>query len=388
MTTTTATPSPLTPAELAEHYDAQIARLQAEKAAEKQREQAEFASRRAEIDAAILALCAQAGIDAEDFEITPDDRHPVNRLAVISMPYFATTKIRGENYATNGINLKIRPANDNTFSTPGTPDNLSKALLIARAAYRDQQEKERLEQAAEAARQEQRRQREAEQAAALAAKKAKQAERLAAWAPLYRQYCTDLAGAHAHNAAILQPIAEELAAAEFQAARFDYGITSSDAEATTIRTWVIGAVSMAENAGRMIEIDESGITEAATFFHMVRLGDLRTWTAAQVDATQVGRWNHTTTPPIRRFQAGDLGAPAEFIGPPSAEPLRAEIGRRLAEGGHELADEPQLPEAPGVDNDALIETAARIEAEQMTPAERAALARYLVAGRMDTEIPF
>ena len=114
---------------------------------------------------------------------------------------------------------------------------------------------------------------------------------------------------------------------------------------------------------------------------------MTTWTAAQVDAAG-SRWNHATEPPIRRFQAGDLGAPAEFIGPPSAEPLREEIARRLAEAGHILADHPQPPDAPAVDNDRLIEAAAAIEAEALTPAERAALARYLVAGRLDTEIPF
>lgn len=376
-----------TAATLTAHYDEQIDAWQQQQAAQKAEIEAGHAATRERIDAAIMDLLKPITGDGTAVTIDADDRHPINRRAIVEAAGFSPIRILGGTNGASGpagIDLRVYFKGERVHGeTSGPAAALAAALMAARADYRNQEEQRQREEAREAARTAQRRQLEAEAAEQAQRRHDADTAAIRQWAPAYRRYCTELAGAYAHNAPILQGIAEELKTTEFVAARFDYGITSSDTEATTIRTWIAAQI----DKNQFVEIGDNGIEEAATFWHPARLADLTTWTAAQVDAAG-DRWNHATKPPIRRFQAGDLGAPAEFIGPPSAEPLIKEIARRLAEAGHELADHPQIPDAPEVSNDRLVKAAAEIEAATMTPAERAELARYLIAGRFDTEIPF
>lgn len=371
MTTATATPSPLTPAELAAFYDAQAAAEDARRQAE---EAAELAARQQiadDLDAAIMAAVDSAGIDGQYLTIH-DTGNFYRRNGRISMPGFAPLELRAE-YNGGGDKIAVFAWFNGSSYGKAKQAAIFNAMAAARRKWLEMDRLNTLETKRE---HEAAGQRMAEQAQ----RQQHDADALAAWAPIYRQYCTDLAAAYHANAAILRPIAEKHAGRKFRAARLTYGITADEADPTTETIWIADGD---DPDGYFREIDGHGRIEVTRIWHPVKCSEWHIYTASD---TFYSGGNYP--PPVRRVMIRTGTGNWEIIAPPSAGDLRAEIEQEIA---GRLAAAPARPDLPALWRPINGEELAwQIEREIVADEdERAALAGYMAGDFPSADpIPF
>ena len=369
----------LTPAQMASYYDARIAAEQAEQEASAAAAERQIEELRDALDAEIAAAAHEAGIDPEHITIHYGGNNH-KRHGRIAIPGFADFEIRAE-YAI-GHRAEITTWAWLNGSTYGQIDAAGEAITNAmHAARRRWLEAEKRRQAEQEAHATEEAARQAEQAQ----RRQHDADALAAWAPLYRQYLADLSAAHAHNAAILRPIAEEYGRREFSAARLTYGITADESDPATETVWIMSPGEM-HRADMLIadEIYHTGRTELTTYYHPVKQTAAQTWTAADA---YTGRDWRDDAPPTRRTMIRTGAGNWQIVAPPAAGGLRSEIEPKL--GG--LASAPERPDLPALWQPSAGEELARqIEQEAIPDAdERAALAEYLAGDFPSADpIPF
>lgn len=372
-TTATATADADTTAEALQMIDAVIASVEERQEHWRQENAAIVADMRERADEAILALIdntaepvahvLRRGASFADTTGAQGDRTRVSRTATIRSEGLAEFQIAAEAIEPD------RPGRCVSMTMPGEPGRsganpgvLTDALAAARRVWLAEQ---RRRQEAEAIRQR---------------RLNEDATAIGEWAPLYDAHCAQLAAAAQHNAAIMLPILENLAGALFSARRFQYGIIYGDgAEPTTETIWIVGS----EQAGEVLEIEETGQVFPTTYYHPVSLGAVQGFTPRQVDAESA--IDPRRCPPIRAGFFNDGVNKWRVIAPPSVETIEATIRRAVSEASATLKRAPEPPAVPWVhDAERLAAAVEEIEERHLRKDTRAALRRHLA----EVEIPF